>query len=283
MNTRELGINGFSWHEDADAIKREADAAMEIGYQWAYGDMGVWGPGTLEMAHAAMATVGLPIWSTHGATGIKGWEFDVEGAVERMGDQIRRAGALGIGHITYHTMVNDTMREAPAIVAEKRARFTARFHDLFGRLVQIAEPAGVSINVENIEGEFDSAYRTVEDILMITEPVGSDAMGVCLDSGHAHMSNLLVAEMVRALGPHLKEVHFHDNLGQADRHMVVGVGSIDWVDVIRALDEIDYASPLVFEWCGTYWSEMPFVDIARGHYFNWRQFEAMAEAIRTGK
>mgnify|MGYP002641299278 CR=1 FL=1 len=117
MTTWELGINGFSWHLEVDAIKREAEMALEIGYRWAYGDMGVWGPGVLEMVHAAMATVGLPMWSAHGATGIQAWEFDIAGAAERMGDQIRRAGALGIGHITYHTMVNDTTREAPAIVA----------------------------------------------------------------------------------------------------------------------------------------------------------------------
>jgi sugar phosphate isomerase/epimerase len=283
MTTWELGINGFSWHLGADVIKREAEMALEIGYRWAYADMGTWGPGTLEMAHAAMASVGLPIWSAHGATGIKGWEFDVEGAAERMGDQIRRASELGIGHVCYHTMVNDTTRESPAIVVERRARFAARFHDLFGRLVQIAEPAGVSINVENIEGEFDSAYRTAEEIFTMIDPVHSDAMGVCLDSGHAHMSHVSVPDMVRELGPRLREVHFHDNLGKADRHRVVGVGSIDWVGVIRALDEIGYASPIIFEWCGTYWSEMPFVDIARGHYFNWRQFEEMAEAIRTGQ
>ena len=141
----------------------------------------------------------------------------------------------------------------------------------------------MSINVENIEGEFDSAYRTAEEIRTIIDPVGSAAMGVCLDAGHAHMSDVSVAGMVRELGRDLREVHFHDNLGKADRHRVVGVGSIDWVDVIRALDEINYRSPIVFEWCGTYWSDIPFVDIARGHYFNWRQFEAMAEAIRTGK
>ena len=53
MTTWELGINGFSWHLGADAIKREA-----------------------EMAHAAMATVGLPIWSTHRAAGLPSCRVD---------------------------------------------------------------------------------------------------------------------------------------------------------------------------------------------------------------
>jgi sugar phosphate isomerase/epimerase len=282
MTTRELGINGFSWHLDADTLKREADMALAIGYRWAYGDMGVWAPDVLEMAHDVLTRTGLPIWSTHGVTGVQEWDFDVEAAFDRMAEQVRRVGSLGIGNVTYHTMVNDTNREAPDLVAERRVRFAARFHELFSRLVEVAGPLNVSINVENIGGEFDSAYRTTEDIFTIIDPVGSDVMGVCLDSGHANMSNRSVAGMVRELGPRLREVHFHDNLGKADRHMAVGVGSIDWVGVIEALDAIGFASPVVFEWTGTYWSDIPFEDIARGHYFNWRQFESLAEAIRGG-
>jgi len=281
MSTRELGINGFSWHLDADTLKREAEMVLALGYRWAYGDMGVWAPGALETAHEVFRGSGLPIWSTHGVTGVQEWDFDVDAAFDRMSEQVRRIGSLEIGNVTYHTMVNDTNREAPEVVSERRVRFVSRFHELFGRLTEVAEPLGVSINVENIEGEFDSAYRTAEEIFTIIDPVASDVMGVCLDSGHAHMSNVSVADMARELGPRLREVHFHDNLGKADRHMVVGIGSIEWVDVIDALDEINFTSPVVFEWTGTYWSDLPFEDVARAHYFNWRQFESMVDAIRA--
>lgn len=282
MTTWDLGINGFSWHADEDVLRREADLALAIGYRYAYGDMGMWGEEVLEKAHRVFEPLGLKIWSTHGVTGIRGWEYDVDGAAERMGEQIRRAGAMGIGHVTYHTIMMDMSKEDPAVAARRKADFAPRFHRLFGKLVPIAEAAGVSLNIENVEDRHSNWYPKSRDLVALIEPVGSDAMGLCIDSGHAHMSDLPVADVIRAFGTKLRETHFHDNLGKADRHMTVGVGSIDWVDVINALDEIDYRSPVVFEWAGTYWSEIPFIEIARAMYFNWRQFEALAEAVKAG-
>jgi sugar phosphate isomerase/epimerase len=176
-------------------------------------------------------------------------------------------------------MVNDTQREPASIVAVRRTKFTQRFHDLFGRLAPLAESCSVSMNVENIDGSFDSAYRTADEILSITEPVGSPAMGVCVDSGHAHMTGLSPAEMIRRLGPRLRETHFHDNRGATDDHRPVGIGTIDWVDVIVALDEVGFAHPVVFEWAGTYWSKLEFAPIARTFYANWRQFEDYVDSL----
>ncbi len=281
MSQREVGIGGFSWHKDADTLAREATAAREIGYRWAYGDGGVWAEGALEQALSVLGQEGLKIWSTHGITGINEWEFDIDGAVERMGEQVRRVGGLGIENVTYHTMVNDTNREPDSIVAVRRDKFTQRFHELFGRLAPLAESCGVSMNVENIDGTFDSTYRTADEILSITEPVGSPAMGVCVDSGHAHMTGLSPAEMIRRFGPRLTETHFHDNRGDTDDHRPVGIGTIDWADVIMALDEVEFSNPVVFEWAGTYWTELQFAPIARTFYATWRQFEDYADSLNA--
>jgi sugar phosphate isomerase/epimerase len=282
MTTWDMGISGFSWHEDEETLRREAAQAAEIGYRYAYGDMGIWGDGVLETATRAFESAGMKIWSTHGVTGVDAWEFDIDAAADRMSEQIERASEFGIGNITYHTMVNDTERDDPVIVAEKRIHFTARFHKLFGILSPLAEAKGVSLNVENIEGDFDSAYRTPEEILSIIEPIDSPAMGFCIDSGHAHMTGLSVADIIRKMGPYLRETHFHDNLGLADRHLPIGIGSIDWVAVIGALEAVNFAGPIVCEWVGTYWSDMPFLDTARAHYFNWRQYEDLAQVTQAG-
>jgi sugar phosphate isomerase/epimerase len=280
MTQRELGINGFSWHRDADALTREGETAAQLGFRWIMGDGGVWAEGVLETAVDALGKSGLKFWSVHGITGVKGWEFDIPAAIERMGAQIRRAGDCGVGNIAFHTLVNSTDREPAPVVAVRRHHFTQRFHELFGKLAPMAESHGVSINVENIEGAFDSAFRCADEILSVTEPVNSPAMGVCLDSGHAHMSGISVGNMIRRLGPRMRETHFHDNRGDADDHRPIGVGTIDWVDVIYALDEIDYQHPAVFEWAGTYWTKIDFGPMARTFYANWRYFEEYAHLCR---
>ena len=280
MNNREVGISGFSWHEDTATLAREAAYAAELGYSWVYGDGEVWSGDVLENAHRIMGSKDLKFWSVHGVSGVDSWQFDIDDVYEKMIEQVRRTGALGIPNITFHTMINDTNREPAPLVAANRIQFTLRFHELFRRLAPVAESCDVSMNVENVGGNYDSAYRTVAEVLSITEPVGSPAMGVCLDSGHAHLSGLSVGDMIRQLGPKLRETHFHDNRGHADFHQPVGIGTIDWIDVLAALEEISFPFPIIFEWPGTYWLDTDFERMAEGFYRNWRDFELYAEEIR---
>lgn len=280
MNQREVGISGFSWHKDDITLAREAAYAAELGYSWVYGDGEVWDGTVLETAHRIMGDENLKFRSVHGVSGVDSWQFDIDATFWKMSEQVSRTGALGIPNITFHTMINDTNREPAPIVAANRMQFTLRFHELFRRLAPLAESCNVSMNVENVGGDYDSAYRTADEVLSITEPVGSPAMGVCLDSGHAHLAGLSVADMIRRLGPKLRETHFHDNRGNADFHQPVGIGTIDWIDVLAALDEISYPYPVIFEWPGTYWLDIDFEHMAKSFYMNWRNFEQYAEEIR---
>ena len=85
--------------------------------------------------------------------------------------------------------------------------------------------------------------------------------------------------MIRRLGDRLKETHFHDNRGDTDDHRPIGIGTIDWVDVIYALDDIGFEYPVIFEWAGTYWTKLDHVTVAKEFYVNWRQFEKYAEKL----
>jgi sugar phosphate isomerase/epimerase len=279
----ELGINGFDWLGTDDSLRTQARLALEIGYTYVFADWDVWHPDMLERAHGIFAEEGLTIFSTHGVTGITEWEFDIDAAAQRMSEQIRRAAALGIGNITYHTMVMETERDTPARVVVKRRKFTDRFHTLFRQLCPLAEELGVSLNVENIEGEFDSAFATAPEVISMVDPVGSPAMGVCLDAGHANMSSQSVPDMIRALGPRIRETHFHDNYGHADSHLLPGVGTIHWVNVIHALADINFAGPIDFEWFPAGPPEdrpLHFPDGIRAVYYNWRTFERVASDMR---
>lgn len=114
-------------------------------------------------------------------------------------------------------------------------------------------------------------------------------MAICLDSGHAHLQGLDVAREVRAAGALLKDTHFHDNIGPSgnlDQHIPPGLGTINWQEVCRALDEIGYPGPVVFEGVlgprdsisgGRFGGRLSHEDLIEITISNWLAFEALAE------
>ena len=123
---------------------------------------------------------------------------------------------------------------------------------------------------------FDSAYVTAEEVLEIVERVDNPHIGTCLDSGHAHMSGIEPSDMVRGLAPYLREVHFHDNFGEYDKHLPVGTGTINWLEVVHALDETAYDRPITFEMASSDREGDRFADKAKVSYDYWRRIERIA-------
>jgi inosose dehydratase len=79
-------------------------------------------------------------------------------------------------------------------------------------------------------------------------------IGICLDSGHSHVVGLDVPTVVKTLDTRIIETHFHDNYGgnhgtfhQCDLHNPIGIGTIDWRAVIRAMHDVGYAGVITFE------------------------------------
>jgi len=70
----------------------------------------------------------------------------------------------------------------------------------------------------------------IEQLREIVDGVGSEAVGVCLDTGHAHLGGD-VAEWIRALGRRIIAIHLHDNDGS--------VGD--------ALRELGFSEPITLE------------------------------------
>jgi len=104
------------------------------------------------------------------------------------------------------------------------------------RFVRLAGELGVTIAAENI---FEKEPSTLKALV---EAVGSPSFRVCLDAGHLSVfSRVPFEEWFRALGPHIAEVHLHDNNSGADEHLPIGEGTIDF--------------PLFFHLLGLYASE----------------------------
>jgi sugar phosphate isomerase/epimerase len=76
--------------------------------------------------------------------------------------------------------------------------------------------------------------------------IDSPNVGVVIDTGHRNLSGDPAATL-RAVGPHLITLHLHDNHGEADEHLLPGLGAIDWSDVMQALRDIDYGGQFMYE------------------------------------
>ena len=99
-------------------------------------------------------------------------------------------------------------------------------------LVKRAEEIGVAIYLENVY------EQTPEMILTLLEAIESENLGFCLDVGHMNaFGDAPLLEWLDALGPHLLEVHLHDNDGQQDTHGPIGSGTTPFEELFEYLSK----------------------------------------------
>lgn len=99
-------------------------------------------------------------------------------------------------------------------------------------LIQQAEEVGVVVHLENVY------EQTPEMILTLIEEMDSENLGFCLDMGHMNVfGEVALSEWLDALGPHLKEVHLHDNNGHSDSHGPIGSGTAPFKELFQYLHD----------------------------------------------
>jgi sugar phosphate isomerase/epimerase len=106
-------------------------------------------------------------------------------------------------------------------------------------LTKKAEEMGVAIHLENVY------EQTPEILLTLIEKISSKCLGFCLDVGHMNVfGKASLSEWLDALGPHLKEVHLHDNDGLSDAHAPIGSGTVPFEELFKYLGHLE-VKPLV--------------------------------------
>lgn len=142
---------------------------------------------------------------------------------------------------------------------------TERIEELMAEVLpatcDYAVQRGVWINLENlplVRWGRDS-FRLIQFIRRLNLP----GLGLILDSGHAHANGQDVAQVIRQAGSLLRDMHFHDNVGPQgfnftrnatendmavyDLHAICGLGTINWINVIRSLWDVGFPGPVVLE------------------------------------
>jgi len=97
-------------------------------------------------------------------------------------------------------------------------------------LKAFASPLGVRLLVENLEGEVARPDHLIE---ILSSGHFTD-VGVCLDTGHAHLGDGVPAAL-ETLRDRIRSSHHHDNKGDKDAHLWPGDGSIDWDTTLAGL------------------------------------------------
>jgi sugar phosphate isomerase/epimerase len=97
-------------------------------------------------------------------------------------------------------------------------------------LQAFARPLGVKLLLENIQNEVTESPNLVE----IVRIGHFKDVGVCLDTGHAHIGGGIPAA-IEELKPLIRSTHIHDNHGQKDEHLWPGDGTIPWPETMQDL------------------------------------------------
>ncbi|HUB30631.1 MAG TPA: sugar phosphate isomerase/epimerase family protein [Terracidiphilus sp.] len=131
-------------------------------------------------------------------------------------------------------------------LGEKEDRWSQRSQEYaltaLEHLGAFSRPLGVRLLVENLTSDAASPEHLMETLEMghLTN------VGVCLDLGHAHLSQS-VAEAIAILGQRIASVHVHDNHGVRDEHLWPGDGTIDWPAVTKTLQALANPPAAVLE------------------------------------
>ena len=155
-------------------------------------------------------------------------------------DGRRRFDALIARAISYSVQLG-----IPAIVIHPIRASVEENVDYLSRFLPLLEDSSSVLAVENMEGMDE--ISTADELCAVVDALPQGHIGVCLDTGHAHMRGLDLPKQIAKLAHRLVATHIADNHGTSDEHNLPFFGTVDWSEVMRALHEVGYKGWLTYE------------------------------------
>lgn len=181
-------------------------------------------------------------------------------AIERNTAHLRSAAALGAKYYVLHP--------GDKIPKEEQAQRLERVTQAVKSLAMAAAEMGLAIAVENMPPGFLGV--DAGELMEIVEAAENELVGVCFDTGHAHVAGWRMGDYLRAIGARrLFTIHWHDNDGSKDQHLPPGAGTIDWEDFFGTLADMGWHRPICPEmpippdWTYREWAERLRAALAR--------------------
>ncbi len=162
-------------------------------------------------------------------------------AVYKTKRAVEICGILGISNIVVHAGWNDRIRDKESWFSENK-----RF---YSEILPEAEKYNVNILCENSTVKnMGEMYYLISGAEMkeFCDFVSHPLFHACWDTGHANCEGNQYEDIL-AIGDDLYAVHFNDNRGTGDEHIIPFMGTMNIDEVMTALKEIDFKGPLTFE------------------------------------
>jgi len=157
-------------------------------------------------------------------------ETERQKAIPAMVDSLRRARLLGAECAVIHPSGGLIAPE------ERRARLAQLMRSLEA-LTPAAQEIGIRLAIENMLPDHLGDHSA--EIWHLAEQFD---LGICFDTGHAHVTAEGVLPAFRALRKRIIAFHLQDNDRNADRHIQPPYGTIDWPPLVQELrsDNLDF-------------------------------------------
>ena len=157
-------------------------------------------------------------------------------------DHTRRAldlaAELGAPHIT-------TEPGGPLAPGQSRGEAMDRFVEVLKPLAEHAERAGVGLLIEPEPGLL---IETTDEYLEVADRVGSPAIGLNFDVGHAYCMGEDLPRAIAARAAQTRHYHLEDIAAtRVHHHLVPGTGAIDFAEVVAAIRATGYDGWLTVE------------------------------------
>lgn len=194
--------------------------------------------------------IGLGVRQVHGATvNGKNWdEFDGEAVTHMNAMNYRCLDAAKILGAEVMVMHPYNLPRDPLYSREKAKKAAV---ENISPYLEKAKGLGIDIAVENMVDYGGRRRRYCggdpDELIDLVDSFRDEALGMCIDTGHAHNSGIYVPDFIRLAGKRLKATHVDDNLADKDTHLPPMMGTINWQDTMAALCEIGYEGDFSFE------------------------------------
>jgi len=107
-------------------------------------------------------------------------------------------------------------------------------------LLDYTDGTDMALLIEPAHSFETTLIYTVADGLRMVEEIGSERVGILMDTGHCHVNGEDLAQVMSSLREVPFHIHINDNHGDNDVHTIPGEGTTEFAPMVKALTEINY-------------------------------------------
>ncbi|MBQ9805732.1 MAG: sugar phosphate isomerase/epimerase [Clostridia bacterium] len=253
---REAGFEAIDWNIDTEWSFKEVTAAEKLEglciFERSQEEIDAYFAEEL----AAIRENGLEITQAHAPFGCyeTGRPDVLEYAISIYKNMILFLDRVGCKYVVIHGISKKELWE------ETQEEIDALNRHLYESLIPILQQTKqITVCLENLfsgtlklargywEGHCSDPHLACELIDSLNEKAGKKCFGLCLDTGHLNLLRKPMHSYIPIVGDRIVCLHIHDNLQNADSHLIPYAGSIWWKFFLEEMRKIGYKGDLSFE------------------------------------